>query len=159
MRIEPFVALFASAAFHAGVLLYVPGTFDSHRAAAPATSTPGVVIVAHLKNTLDSAKQARARAAKSAGIGTNGQSAAVAHRPRMDNAQRFYPPEAVARGIEGETILLLRFHADGTLLDAKIARSSGHAILDQAALRAVRAAPRMPEGPREVLFPVTFALH
>ena len=95
---------------------------------------------------------------KSAGIGTNSPSTAVAHRPRRDNARRFYPLEAVAKGIEGETILLLRYNTDGTLLDAKIARSSGHAILDQAALRAVRAAPRMMEGPREVLFPVTFAL-
>ena len=158
MRIEPFVALFASAAFHAGVLLYVPGTSDSHRAAAPDTSTPGAVIVAHLKNTLESAKGAHVLTGKSAGIGTNSPSTAVAHRPRRDNARRFYPLEAVAKGIEGETILLLRYNTDGTLLDAKIARSSGHAILDQAALRAVRAAPRMMEGPREVLFPVTFAL-
>lgn len=155
MRTAPFVALFASAAFHAGLLMYVPGTADSPRAAAPDKTTPGVVIVAHLKNTLESAQDLRARHAKSAGAGTQ---PAAARQPRIDNAQRFYPPEAVARGIEGETILLLRYSADGALLDAKIARSSGHAILDQAALRAVRATPRSTEGPREVLFPVTFAL-
>ena len=99
MRIVPFVALFASAAFHAGVLLYVPGTSDSHRAAAPDTSTPGAVIVAHLKNTLESAKGAHVLTWKSAGIGTNSPSTAVAHRPRRDNARRFYPLEAVAKGI------------------------------------------------------------
>lgn len=155
MRIAPFVALFASAAIHAGLLMYVPGTSDSRNVTAPDKSTPGVVIVAHLKNTLESAQDARARDAKSAGAGTQ---PTAARQPRIDNAQRFYPPEAVAKGIEGETILLLKYNADGTLLDAKIARSSGHAILDQAALRAVRAAPRSTEGPREVLFPVTFAL-
>ena len=85
--------------------------------------------------------------------------AAEARKPRIDNPMHFYPPEAVARGIEGETILILRYAADGRLLDARVARSSGHAILDQAALRAVRATPRITDGPREVLFPVTFALH
>ena len=94
-----------------------------------------------------------------AAASSNGEGAAAAKRkPRMDNPMQFYPPEAIARGIEGETILLLRYNPDGTLRDAKIARSSGYAILDQAALRAVRATPRAPEGQREVLFPVTFSL-
>jgi TonB family protein len=157
MRIELVVALIASTVFHAGVLMYVPGAFDSRNAAAPDETTPGVVIIAHLKNTLDSGKEARARAATPAGTGRT--PGADAPKPRLDNPMRFYPPEAVARGIEGETILMLRYNPDGTLRDAKIARSSGHAILDQAALRAVHATPRVGEGPREVLFPVTFALH
>jgi len=159
MRIEPVIALIASAALHAGALMYVPGTFNSRNTAAPDATTPGVVIVAHLKNTLDSARRARTRAATAAGVGRTTSATAEARKPRLDNAMRFYPPEAVAKGIEGETILMLRYDPDGTLLDAKIARSSGHAILDQAALRAVRATPRIGEGPREVLLPVTFALH
>ena len=62
-------------------------------------------------------------------------------------------------GLEGETILMLRYGADGALIDARIAKSSGHAILDEAALRAIRSTPRIDGGAREVLFPVTFALH
>jgi len=157
MRVEPVVALIASAALHAGVLMYVPGTFDSRESRMREATTPGVVIVAHLKNTLESDNVTRPRPA--AGTGSAAGAAAESRKPRVDNPMHFYPPEAVARGIEGETILILRYAADGRLLDARIARSSGHAILDQAALRAVRATPRIADGPREVLFPVTFALH
>ncbi len=157
MRIEPVVALIASAAFHAGVLMYVPGTFNSHDAAAPDATAPGIVIVAHLKNTFDSDEAARSRATSANGSAPG--AAAESRKPRLDNPMHFYPPEAVARGIEGETILILKYTADGRLVDARIAKSSGHAILDQAALRAVRATPRVGDGPREILFPVTFALH
>jgi protein TonB len=157
MRIEPVVALIASTAFHAGVLMYVPGTFNSRDTAAPGATTPGVVIVAHLKNTLDSDQEAHPRA--SSGNGSAPGTTAETRKPRLDNPMHFYPPEAVARGIEGETILILKYTADGKLIDARIAKSSGHAILDQAALRAVRATPRVGDGPREILFPVTFALH
>jgi protein TonB len=157
MRIAPVVALIASTAFHAGVLMYAPGTFNSHDAAAPNATTPGIVIVAHLKNTLDSDQAARPRAASV--NGSTPGAAAATRKPRLDNPMHFYPPEAVARGIEGETILILKYTVDGRLVDARIAKSSGHAILDQAALRAVRATPRVGDGPREILFPVTFALH
>ena len=157
MRVEPVVALVASAALHAGVLMYVPGTFDSREPRMPESTTPGVVIVAHLKNTLDSDNATRSQS--TAGTGYAAGAAAESRKPRVDNPMHFYPPEAIARGIEGETILILRYAADGKLLDARIARSSGHEILDQAALRAVRATPRLTDGPREVLFPVTFALH
>ena len=47
---------------------------------------------------------------------------------------------------------------DGEVLAAEIAKSSGHAMLDEAALRAVRATTRFPPGQREIFFPVTFAL-
>ena len=157
MRVEPVVALIASAALHAGVLMYVPGTFDSRESRMPEATTPGVVIVAHLKNTLDFDNATRTRSTP--GTGSAAGAAAEPRKPRVDNRMHFYPPEAVARGIEGETILILRYAADGRLLDARVARSSGHAILDRAALRAVRATPRIADGPREVLFPVTFALH
>ena len=155
MRIAPVVALLASAALHAGVLMYSPPNIESRHTAALDAVNPGVVIVAHLKNTLDDEPQTRAR---TKGNGS-APGAAAARKPRLDNAMTFYPPEAVARGIEGETILMLRYTADGKLLEARIARSSGHAILDQAALRAVRATPRVSDGQREILFPVTFALH
>lgn len=154
MRTSFAIALAASTALHAALLFYPPPAPDSRSDTPVPDKAAGVAIIAHLKNTLDSSDASRPpKPAK------DGEGAAAARRkPRMDNPMQFYPPEAIARGIEGETILLLRYNPDGTLRDAKIARSSGYAILDQAALRAVRAAPRAPDGPREVLFPVTFAL-
>lgn len=71
----------------------------------------------------------------------------------------FYPPEAVARGLEGEVRLLLTLDADGTVRDAQVAAGSGHPILDEAAVRAAFAMGRLPEaGAREVLLPVVFRL-
>ena len=70
----------------------------------------------------------------------------------------FYPPEAVARGIEGEVILLLNLADNGELVSASIARSSGHPLLDQAALDAARHIGALPGNPRQTLFPVSFRL-
>jgi len=72
----------------------------------------------------------------------------------------FYPPEAVARGLEGEAILLLELGDDGRIVGASLAASSGHRILDEAALAAARRLGSL--GPaaagRTVLFPVRFRL-
>lgn len=70
----------------------------------------------------------------------------------------FYPPEAVARGLEGEVVLLLVLGDNGRLVSATIARSSGHALLDQAALDAAQHLGALPGNPRETLFPVSFRL-
>jgi protein TonB len=70
----------------------------------------------------------------------------------------FYPPEAVARGLEGEVLLLLTLSERGQLVSATIARSSGHALLDQAALDAARRIDSLPGNPRQILFPVSFRL-
>ncbi len=70
----------------------------------------------------------------------------------------YYPPEAVAKGMEGEAILLLTLTEAGQLLTVEIARSSGHALLDQAALDAARRIGRLPRGQRQMLFPVSFHL-
>jgi protein TonB len=70
----------------------------------------------------------------------------------------FYPPEAVSRGLEGNVILLLTLADDGRLLDADVARSSGHALLDQAALDAARRIGRLNGARRQILFPVNFRL-
>lgn len=47
-----------------------------------------------------------------------------------------YPPEALRRGLEGEVVLLLELGEGGRILEATVASSSGHPLLDQAALRA-----------------------
>jgi protein TonB len=71
-----------------------------------------------------------------------------------------YPEEAVRRGLEGEVVLLLEVDAGGRIAEASVASSSGHAILDQAALRAVRLLGVL--GPasagKAVLLPVRFQL-
>lgn len=71
----------------------------------------------------------------------------------------FYPPEAVAAGIEGEVRLLLTLDASGRVSEAVVASSSGHAALDRAALAAARAIGRLPgAGARELILPVIFRL-
>jgi protein TonB len=45
-----------------------------------------------------------------------------------------YPPLARSRGVEGIVILAYRVEADGRLDGIAVARSSGHALLDRAAL-------------------------
>jgi protein TonB len=70
----------------------------------------------------------------------------------------FYPPEAIARGLEGDVILLLTLSDSGQIVSAAIARSSGHALLDQAALDAARNIGALPGNARQTLFPVNFRL-
>ncbi len=55
-------------------------------------------------------------------------------------------------------ILLLSLAENGQLISASIARSSGHALLDQAALDAARNIGVLPGNPRQTLFPVSFRL-
>lgn len=70
----------------------------------------------------------------------------------------FYPPQAVAQGLEGDVVLLLILGDHGQLVSAAVARSSGHALLDQAALDAARRIGALPGNPRQTLFPVSFRL-
>lgn len=70
-----------------------------------------------------------------------------------------YPPEAIARGLEGETLVLLFLDEAGNAVAARVERSSGHAILDEAAVRAAKTVRSLPAGmEREVLLPVRFRL-
>ena len=70
-----------------------------------------------------------------------------------------YPEEAIARGLEGEALVMLFLDANGNSVAARLERSSGHAILDDAAVAAARQVSALPEGePREVLLPVRFRL-
>lgn len=70
----------------------------------------------------------------------------------------YYPPEAVAKGLEGEVILLLTLSTSGQLTGVEIARSSGHALLDRAALDAAQRIGGLPGTKRQLLFPVSFRL-
>lgn len=73
--------------------------------------------------------------------------------------QLLYPEEAIARGLEGEAVVFLVLNEAGDVVAARIEQSSGHRILDDAALRAVRSLKSLPaETPREVVLPVRFRL-
>ncbi len=74
------------------------------------------------------------------------------------SAHLFYPPAAIAQGLEGEVVLLLVLADGGKLISATVARSSGHGLLDQAALDAARRIGALPGNPRQTLFPVRFRL-
>lgn len=93
--------------------------------------------------------------------GTVGSSTGV----RMIGAARpTYPREAIQRGLEGLVILYLEVSAEGQVTEVKLHRSSGHAILDEAALahgRKLRFIPARQHGQpvaATALSPVRFRL-
>jgi protein TonB len=81
------------------------------------------------------------------------------HLKKLDQAGQFYPPEAIARGLEGEVQVLLIIDEAGKVSAARIEQGSGHPLLDEAALRAVRSLQSLPaDAPRQVVLPVRFRL-
>ena len=71
----------------------------------------------------------------------------------------YYPPEAIAQGIEGEVRLILKLSADGAVEDINIAASSGHPVLDQAAIKAAYAMGKLVGATsHELILPVIFRL-
>jgi periplasmic protein TonB len=81
------------------------------------------------------------------------------HFKKLDNAGQFYPADAIARGLEGEVLILLVIQSDGSVGGARVERSSGHPILDAAALKAVRSLQSLPaDAPLEIVLPVNFRL-
>jgi protein TonB len=81
------------------------------------------------------------------------------HLENLNDAGQFYPAEAIARGLEGEVLVLIIIDQSGTVTAARVEQGSGHGILDDAALRAVRSLRSLPaDAPREALLPVRFRL-
>ena len=71
----------------------------------------------------------------------------------------FYPEEAIRQGLEGEALVLLMLDENGQVTAVRIEESSGHALLDEAALRAVRRLRALPpDAPLESLLPVRFRI-
>lgn len=72
----------------------------------------------------------------------------------------FYPPEAIAQGLQGQALVRLYLDEKGDAIAARLERSSGYPLLDDAAVRAATTVRSMPEGgAREILLPVRFRLH
>ena len=120
-----------------------------------------------LKNTLDAEKappepkQPRPPAPKA----TPPTAPKVVAKREVQVAQRklaqhlFYPPEAIARGIEGEVRLIVKLSADGSVDNVSIAASSGHPLLDNAAIKAAYAMGSLTGATsRELILPVIFRL-
>ena len=81
------------------------------------------------------------------------------HLKKLNDAGQFYPPEAIARGLEGEVLVLIIIDESGRVIAARVEQGSGHRILDDAALHAVRSLRSLPaDAPREALLPVRFRL-
>jgi len=49
-----------------------------------------------------------------------------------------YPSDAVRRKLEGDTMLRIKINSAGKVIVVAVVKSSGHRILDQAAIAAVR---------------------
>lgn len=79
---------------------------------------------------------------------------------RLAQDDLLYPEEAVRRGIEGEVVLLIEVGAGGQIVHASVATSSGHRMLDEAAIRAVRRLGSLgtANAGKSVLLPVRFRL-
>lgn len=93
------------------------------------------------------------------------KTAAATARKTTAGAQRklaehlYYPAAAIAAGMEGEVRLLLTLSPTGEILDAQVARGSGHTLLDQAAVRAALAMGALPDVEKtELILPVVFRL-
>lgn len=84
---------------------------------------------------------------------------ALAAAQRKISKLIYYPPEAVAAGLEGEVRLLISLDPAGRILDVDVAAPSGHAVLDKAAVRAAWAMGSL-EGSdkKEIILPVVFRL-
>ena len=75
--------------------------------------------------------------AGSGGTGTGGP--AGSHPDYLQSPKPQYPPVARQQGWEGTAILRVEVRADGHTAAVKIVQSSGHRVLDEAAIEAVRA--------------------
>jgi protein TonB len=83
---------------------------------------------------------------------------------RLGNRKPPYPPQALAQGWQGVARLVVEVRADGTVGAVRLAESSGHSVLDEAAVAAAWSwtyAPRLVDGvpaPDLLQVPVDFRI-
>jgi len=112
-----------------------------------------------LKDTMAGAQASKPRPQPQRATSELGYRHAEHAAERKLAAHVYYPEEAIARGLEGEVRLLITLDERGAIIDAQIAASSGHAILDQAALRAAQTMGGLTGiDRREIILPVQFRL-
>lgn len=174
MSLRLLPALVLSLLLHAGVLWW-PGIEFSAALPRPLLEAtlrlpakpPPVSDEALLKNTLAAVPTPPASKPPPLPSVTRAASplARATARRQVEAAQRklsqhlYYPPAAVAGGIEGEVRLILKLSDDGSIVDVDVAASSGHILLDQAAIKAAYAMGRVNWAPsRELILPVIFRL-
>jgi protein TonB len=81
------------------------------------------------------------------------------HLKKLDEDQQFYPEEARRQGLQGTVEVLLIIDTNGNVSAARVEESSGHRMLDEAALRAVRSLRSLPaDAPQQSVIPVRFRL-
>jgi protein TonB len=139
----------------------LPKTLDDSLDVTLRLPTPAAAFEPILKNTLPAPVK---RPAKVALVPkpTRTPMATLESRPSIQRKLAehvFYPAEAIAAGIEGKSRVLLTLDERGRVVDVQLAASSGHAILDQAAIRAAYAMGSLPgQNQREIILPVEFRL-
>lgn len=174
-RLPP--ALLLSVLLHA-VCLTLPGMTDPARPSRPPPlearlMPPADLLPAEnlLKNTMteqEAPKPAVSRpsppAPDPAGV-PRMRKAEKLEKAREQAAQRklskhlYYPEDAIRQGLEGEVRLMLKLDGEGRIQSADVAASSGHPILDRAALSAAYNMGSLPDaGVREFILPVVFRL-
>jgi protein TonB len=175
-RSHPFLgwALVISVALHAMVIA-APAWRGKSRAQAPLTvslreplavpapqdraaETPELILP-EKKTRPPAARPAPERVARQTATlqHLQGQAARVAGEQMA--RELLYPVEAIERGLQGEALVLLFLDASGNATAARLEESSGHALLDDAAVRAARTLRALPSSaPREALLPVRFRL-
>ncbi len=132
------------------VLRLPEDTAPAARAAAPNPPPPAA---RRLTRPADAAP-----AARPTGVQMLSGEAARAARAQVAR-ELLYPLEAIDRGLEGEVLVMLFLDEAGNAIAARVEASSGHAILDEAAVRAARTLRTLPaSAPREALLPVRFRL-
>ncbi len=93
-------------------------------------------------------------------VSTGGATARIEH-PRLvtdlSTLRKHYPSEARKQGWQGTVILRLDIAANGTLRNVSLLHSSGHAVLDRAAMRMIRAA-RFSGGPGTLTQSINYSL-
>lgn len=78
----------------------------------------------------------------------------------LNDRHQYYPQEAISQGLQGEVLVLVIIDENGNITAARVEESSGHRLLDDAALRNVRTIRSLPaDAPREALLPLRFKLH
>lgn len=80
-------------------------------------------------------------------IDTAARESSLRHSVQLELARHFhYPLLARKRGWQGEVLLAFRLEADGRISEARVARSSGYGVLDNAALTALGKIKRIKGG-------------